>query len=112
MKILIAVIVVVAISFYVFDTYGSNIYSSLKISVLDFILNDLESYELLNDDTSDKLKLLAEEQFDKVKNLNFSEAYDQVNFFFQEVKLFLEDHNLDEIEFEKLKEVINNEKQK
>ena len=103
-------VIIIAISFYLFDTYGGEIYSSVKTSVLDILLNDIDSYELIDEDTSLKLKTLAEEQLENIKDLDLSEAYDQLNFFFKEVKLFLKDNKLDEIEFNKLKEIISDEK--
>lgn len=102
-------ILVFAVGYYIVDKYGDEIYINAKTSLLNIVFNDLESYQLGDQETYLKLSALAEEYFEKLGEKDFSEAYDKAGFFFNEIKNYLSDKNLSEFEFEKLNEIIKNE---
>lgn len=103
-------IVVIAVGYYIIDTYGNEIYSKIKISTIDFIFNDIDSYEIVDDKGSRKLKILIDEYFEKIKEQDLSETYDKARIFFNEIKMFLEDNKISDIEFDKLNKIINDER--
>ncbi len=65
-------IIIVAVGYYIVDTYGTEIYSKMKISTIDFLFNDIDSYEFISEDSSRKIKLLIDEYFDELKEQDLS----------------------------------------
>lgn len=102
-------VVIFAIGYYVFTKYGDEIYANAKRTVIDFALNDLESYNIKDQEAFRKLSLLTEEYLDKLSEEDFSDAYDKTKYFFEEIKNYLSDNDITEIEFENLTKIIENE---
>lgn len=109
-RFIILVVVLFAVGYYVFDTYGNQIYEKAKVSFLDFVFNDIDSYDISDKETYLELKTLADEYLDELKEQDFSDSYDKVKAFFTEIKNYLDDKELSDFELEKLKKIIENER--
>jgi len=102
-------IVVFAIGYYIFNQYSKEIYAGIKNYVIDFTLNDIDSYQLKDQEMLQKLSRFSEKYLDKLSEQDFDAAYDKAKYFFNQIKIYLSDNNISELEFENLNKIIENE---
>ncbi|MBI9072290.1 MAG: hypothetical protein JEY94_11870 [Melioribacteraceae bacterium] len=105
-------IVIIGISFYLYQKYEDDIYDFGKGKVEDYFTEVLsEKINILeNSEIKDSVNVLFNDYIDVIKEKSISETYETSKEFFNKIEDFLDDKQINKEELLKLKKYINDAK--
>ena len=107
-KLVLILILLVGTGYYMVNKYGGSIWNNVKSNLINYIHNDVEDKikDLIAEATTAELEEIIGSYTEKLKSMEFNEAYDDAASFFGDLKSFLEDNKLNEHELFELKKYL------
>jgi len=106
---LILLAILIGVAYYIAEKYGQDYWDSGKEKVLSLVHESLDKNfkKIVPNKYSEKLKEELFDYFSELKNQKSDEISDRLNEINQSLKSIIKDSIISELDFEKIREIIN-----
>lgn len=109
LKLIILIPIVIGILIYIFDKYGKDFWNSKKTEAMEFVHESIDDKfkDFVPNKYADSLKSEMIDYFSKLKDRKEKDVSEKVSEFYKEMKDIVKDSIISDLDFNKLKKIMD-----